>query len=462
MSKPRLNLFALAMAIVLTVILAPAGYAMDVTLGWDANSETDLAGYKIYFGVNQGGPYSGAVSTDGASPIIVPLTILVNPSGPQFTVHGLPDAIHYFVVTAYDTEGLESGYSNEVSAQVSSTPPPPSQNSAPVLSSLEVNGQSGSSTVQTGNKNVDIRIVASDDTMVTHYLILDGKSDPAGETFLAVPGGPRQNPIFSITGFGLNDTDGNHAVYAWVKDDKGVLSAAATKTNVILDRLPTTVGFPVINYTESSITVTYSEGNIQNATLASSYTLNNGLRLSGNGVDVSGSGKTFRLPLAPATLQPYFIYAMQIGTAVTDASGNAVSPSSLRVNDDDGDGMADDWEKRWFGSVTAKNGSLDTDGDGLSDSSEYAYARNNPSWGSSRWALSPLSQDSDGDGIPDAYEAAYGLNPISSSDKELDFDQDGWTNFEEYASGFMANDPNSHPQSGIEAVESIPLHSAGI
>jgi hypothetical protein len=208
---------------------------------------------------------------------------------------------------------------------------------------------------------------------------------------LVLPGGPRQNPIFSVSGFGLNDIDGNHTVHAWVKDDKAVLSPAATKTNVILDRLPAIVGFPVINHTESSITVTYSEGSIRNATLPSSYTLNNGLRLSGNGVDISGSGKTFKLPLDPITLQPYFIYTMQIGTAVTDATGNAVSPSSLRVNDDDGDGMSDDWEKRWFGSITAKNGSLDTDGDGLSDSSEYAYARNNASWGSSRWlsALEP-------------------------------------------------------------------------
>jgi hypothetical protein len=95
MGKPKLSFLALVMAIMLTAGMAPTGYAMDVTLGWDANSETDLAGYKIYYGVNQGGPYNGAVSTEGTSPIIVPLTTLANPSGPQFTVHGLPDAIHY-------------------------------------------------------------------------------------------------------------------------------------------------------------------------------------------------------------------------------------------------------------------------------------------------------------------------------------------------------------------------------
>ena len=566
MGKAKSVFLVLSIAFLLTVSIAHHGYAMDVTLGWDANTETDLAGYKIYYGAFQGGPYSGTGSPDGASPILVPLSILANPSGPQFTVHGLTEGAHYFVVTAYDTEGLESGYSNEVYTQASSTPLPPPENAAPVLSSLEVNGQSGSSTVQINTGSVGIRIVASDDTMVSQYLVLDGKNDPNGETFLALPGGPRQNPIFTVNGFALNDGDGNHTIYAWVKDSQGVVSAAATKTNVILDRTaptvaisysssypynagdiititadftdsnpisgaptininfagsgsdvsgagmtqvgntrwtyamsvpsgndgvaavtisafdtagnpvsfltgntfvvdnsgPKVVGYPTINYTESSITVTYSENNIQNGTIATHYSFNSGLMLSGNGVDTSGTGRVFKLPLDPATLQHYFIYTMQIGSAVTDTAGNAISPNSIRVNDDDNDGMADDWEKKWFGSITARNGSLDSDGDGLSDSSEYSYARSNPSWGSSRWALSPLSQDSDGDGIPDKYEVMYGLNPVSASDRDLDFDHDGWTNSEEYAYGFLANDPNSHPQSTIEVVEAIPLHNAGI
>ena len=32
----------------------------------------------------------------------------------QFTVQGLTEGTHFFVVTAYNTEGFESGYSNEV------------------------------------------------------------------------------------------------------------------------------------------------------------------------------------------------------------------------------------------------------------------------------------------------------------------------------------------------------------
>jgi hypothetical protein len=544
-------------------------YAFDVTLAWDANSETDLAGYKVYYGTTTGGPYSGSGSSEGASPIVVPLSSLTNPSSPEFSVHGLADGTYYFVATAYNTAGLESGYSNEASAQSSTTPPTtPPTIGAPTLSSLDVNGIGGSTRVYTNdpNRHVDIRIAASDDALVSQYLILDGNSNANSGTFSAIPGGPRQNPIFTVSGFVLNNSDGNHTVYAWVKDDQGLVSTTATKMNIILDRVaptvalsysstnpynagdvvtitanftdsspisgtprirvnyagtgsdvynagmtqvnskqwryvmtvpsgndgtatvtitaadaagnpvgtitggtfivdnagPTVTGFPVINYADSSITITYSESNMQNAALASSYSLNNGLLLPGNGVDTSGTGKVFKLSLNPATLQHYMIYTLQIGSAVTDASGNAVNSRVIRVNDDDYDGMADDWEKKWFGSITAKDGTLDSDGDGLTDRSEYTYARSNPSWGSNRWALSPLSQDSDGDGIPDQYEVSFGLNPVSSSDRDLDLDGDGWSNSREYLYGFAANDPNSHPQASIDILEVLPLDNAGI
>jgi hypothetical protein len=40
--------------------------------------------------------------------------------------------------------------------------------------------------------------------------------------------------------------------------------------------------------------------------------------------------------------------------------------------------------------------------------------------------------DSDGDGMPDVWEVKYGLNPNSAADGKLDFDNDGYTNVQEY------------------------------
>jgi len=462
MVKIRLLSAIMAVSFLSIAVPATSARAMDVTLAWDANSETDLAGYKIYYGAIAGGPYNGVGSSDGASPITVTLSGLPSPANPEFTVHGLSEGMYYFVVTAYTTGGTESGYSNEVSTQA--VVPSTSTNSAPVLSSLEVNGQNGGTTVQVSDRLVDVRVVASDDVMVSQYLILDGQSDPAGKTFLSIPGGARQNPIFTVNGFALNDEDGSHSIFGWVKDNEGVLSPLATKTNVILQRIPAVAGFPSINYAESTVTISYSESNMKNAAVAANYIFNNGLLPAGNGIDTSGTNRTFRLPLSPSTLQRNTVYTMQIGSAVTDSAGNPVTPNTVRLNDDDNDGMADDWEMRWFGSITAKNGTADTDGDSLTDRDEYNYARSNPGWGANRWDMSPVSRDSDGDGIPDDYEALSGLNPVDFSDRGLDLDNDGWSNYEEYIAGTSANDPNSSPQAAdpIEIVEVLPVGNAGI
>jgi fibronectin type 3 domain-containing protein len=80
-----------------------------VTLEWDANTEPDLAGYKVYYKTgSSGAPYDGTGATEGDSPIDVSDVT-------TYTLHGQAEGVAYFfVVTAYDTEGLESDYSNEV------------------------------------------------------------------------------------------------------------------------------------------------------------------------------------------------------------------------------------------------------------------------------------------------------------------------------------------------------------
>jgi len=99
------------LAIVFILVTVPL-YALDVTLQWDANTEPDLAGYKVYFDIDSGEPYDWA-----NSPITMTLNLDENsdPNVVEYTLIALPDGvIWYFVVTAYDNQDLESGYSNEV------------------------------------------------------------------------------------------------------------------------------------------------------------------------------------------------------------------------------------------------------------------------------------------------------------------------------------------------------------
>ncbi len=117
----------LKVALILSVLyfcFHVSSFAADITLKWAPNTETDLAGYKIYYKSGlSGGLYEGPDIDQGFSPISIKINDpsdqnYVNPDDPEFLLTGLDDNEDYFfVVTAYDDEEPcnESGFSNEVS-----------------------------------------------------------------------------------------------------------------------------------------------------------------------------------------------------------------------------------------------------------------------------------------------------------------------------------------------------------
>jgi len=90
-----------------------------VSLAWDPSASEGVAGYKVYYG--------NASLTYNSSQTIV--------DQPTCTVTGLSDgSTYYFAVTALDTTGKESGFSNEVSITVGVIPP--LDTTPPVISSV--------------------------------------------------------------------------------------------------------------------------------------------------------------------------------------------------------------------------------------------------------------------------------------------------------------------------------------
>jgi len=82
-------------------------------LAWDANTESNLAGYKVYYNTRgPGAPYDGVGQAEGDSPIDVGNVTEFDFNSIDFRAKDF-----WFVVTAYNTEGLESGYSNEVTTK---------------------------------------------------------------------------------------------------------------------------------------------------------------------------------------------------------------------------------------------------------------------------------------------------------------------------------------------------------
>ncbi len=91
-------------------------FAMTVTLQWNANTESDRAGYKIYYNTKSGPPYEGKGAIEGDSPIDVKIADVEDNGKAKFTVTGLnDDDVYFFAVTAYNKNDDESGYSNEAS-----------------------------------------------------------------------------------------------------------------------------------------------------------------------------------------------------------------------------------------------------------------------------------------------------------------------------------------------------------
>lgn len=104
------------------LFMASTSMAANVTLTWTPNTEPDLAGYRIYQS-DTSGRYDKAankVADVASGPNEQKTASVIIPAEDGRTV--------YFVATAYDGAGNESGFSNEVSYKVPdhTAPAPPS------------------------------------------------------------------------------------------------------------------------------------------------------------------------------------------------------------------------------------------------------------------------------------------------------------------------------------------------
>lgn len=101
----------LLMSFILVVLLSFSVFATGIEVTWNANTETDLAGYKVFYGTASG-VYSDSVDVG---------KVLI------YTITNVTQGKTYYVaLKAYDTSGNLSGFSPEVFLYVpvpDTTPP---------------------------------------------------------------------------------------------------------------------------------------------------------------------------------------------------------------------------------------------------------------------------------------------------------------------------------------------------
>ncbi len=90
------------LAILLLVCSCVPVMAGDVPLTWDPSVSENIAGYRVYVGT--------------ASHAYRSSTYIGNKT--SYTVTGLSTGTYFFAVTAVDTDGIESDFSNEISRTI--------------------------------------------------------------------------------------------------------------------------------------------------------------------------------------------------------------------------------------------------------------------------------------------------------------------------------------------------------
>jgi len=199
-------------------------------------------------------------------------------------------------------------------------------------------------------------------------------------------------------------------------------ATSATDTNPSIERLLTTSDakppaivtypdpdYPKVDAVNNFIEITYDEPNMQNARLESNYLFVPGLTFANPGnsireVATTEERSTYRFSFD--NVPAYTAFTLTVGEEITDTDGYGVEPATILINDNDSDGLPDDWE--------------------------------------ADVGLDPTSGDVD-----------------SGQGKEGDFDEDGFSNYEEFINNTDPLDESSKP-SPPAIQDSVPHHRAGI
>jgi chitodextrinase len=187
---------ALVSMALVTILSTSIAEAQTVQLAWDPNSEQDLAGYNVYYA-----PYS--------SQLVAGTTINVGKVVTATVPNLDPYTAYQFAVTAYNTSGLESEFSNVVTVDAQ---PLPADTIPPVV---------GITSPSTGIKvkgTVAIQVDATDNTGISKIEILDGTTLLYASNLLP----------YSFNWDTTKVNEGTHVVWVKAYDLQGNMSQTST------------------------------------------------------------------------------------------------------------------------------------------------------------------------------------------------------------------------------------------
>ena len=285
-------------------LLLISNTAFSASLVWDPNAESDLAGYRIYTGVRSR-EYSSMVNVGNTTQY--PLTNLTQ------------GTTYYFALTAYNSAGLESDFSQEINYT------PASSNTPPHIS--ELTDRAISEDTGTGLISFTVNDAESPNSLVVSTTSSDPALVPEGSM---IPGGSGTNRTLSVTP-ALNQS-GTAMITVSVSD--GQLSA---NNSFVLTVNPVNDAPTIANMADRTIDQNTSTGPI-GFTIGDVDTAATNLVLSAGSSNPSlvpiqsivfgGSGSSRTVNVSPATNQTG---AATISVMVSDGERSATDSWVLTV-----------------------------------------------------------------------------------------------------------------------------------
>lgn len=276
--------------------LARAG---SVTISWDANKESDLAGYKVYFGT-QSKNYTDFNDVGSVT---------------SFKISNLEAGkTYFFAVTAYDNSGNESGFSAEVSANIPTQPAP---NNPPELITVTPRGETQIDVIFSEPLDKASAETAANYSISGSIQVLGAILDGNQTTAHLITSAHQKDRTYTLS-------------VSNVKDKDGLAVAAGSSKNYSIpgsqtpgDTAPpqmTYVG--VVNTTE--LDVIFSEPvQKSSAETIANYSINNGVTVQQARLGATAS--IVKLTTSPH--QPGATYTLTVNN-IRDDAGNSVQPNS--------------------------------------------------------------------------------------------------------------------------------------
>jgi len=327
--------------LILALFFSPAQspFAADINLAWNSNTESDLDGYKVYYKTgSSGAPYNGTGAAEGNSPITIPLDDLSDLDNPLYILHGLSDSeTYYCVITAYNTDGDESGFSNEVTYQFVSSS---------TLIDLSISGDDSVIENNSGN-----------------YTATALFSDGSTQTVTNLAAWSENSPSSSISSRGVlttSEVSSDETVTVGASYTHNAVTETATRVVTIKNIPPSNlppdtpaIAYPYDGQAEVEVPLSVTTGTFTDpdgdSHSQSRWQISEEDDFSTLVLDVTSDSHLMTLPVPHTVLKPNHAYYVRVRfydvySAVSDWSNPAEFTTTFFLEDLNSDGIPDAWE----------------------------------------------------------------------------------------------------------------------